>query len=1327
MPTSISPLLFLSHAGIDTAAARSLKARLLAAPDAEAAGLRVWFDKDDLRAGEPWVQQLEEAIRHRSTAFAVYVGSRGVVNWVNAEVQLALGRAVTDASYRFIPILASQTLRAEALPGFVALHQSVADVEGSPDAFGRLVAAVLGTDPAGMARLESEPFFGLKAVDEARAHLFFGRETESEALVQLLAIESLVMVAGDSGSGKSSLARAGLLPRWRGGVLAELTGARAGEVVWHVVQTQPRSRPFAALAEAVGEAAKQLGLSLADRGTLESWVRSGDADQVRRALWCDLPPDRTRVLLLVDQFEELVTIADPAEREPFVRLLLALADPRDPRACVVLTMRRDYYNLLSQFPALFERIEANDRRARYLVGRMKDEGLRRVVTEPLRLANVPEGDREALARNVLRDAGDRPGDLALVQMALTEAWDQRSSFGDDLLRAYANAGGVEGAIAKAADDVYRHVLSDDERDLAEAVFVRLVRLGDTGGATRRLSARAEFDDARWRLVQKLAGADGKRLVLVRGGEGGETAEIAHEALVTQWPRYQTWLSGRDPEGRDRAADKRLLDALIQRTLDWTNTPDATAKLRRQATGAELDAFVRLARRRPAWLSTNEHRLVLESRRAAIAQRYHERQRMRDLNAALAKARASLIWSQLEFPGDDDLQLHEIEALWELSSAEPRIRAAFLEQLAGSNSFVQKFAKRPGVVLRALGVALTSDRAHALLDSLLKAFAAAVDPGALWLLAGAIRALRIRLSDDQARMLLEHVRVAFTRADSTYDVEALGDAASQVASTFGPEAALEAFNVMVNGVSKFRNPRMVKNIVSIMRQFPVPGATRQEPQVIAELLKDTLIEAVDPIDPELLLVVLSAGELCSIAFEPAPIGRALECALSAIEKTTNPQQLAYLASVLSKLPIGPGPSQIQAVFDRIVRMIGRSRDVEVLDKLVDAAQSLIPKLNVSQADLLLKILLDVLRAQTTKRASRSTEFDASMLNWGISRTVSDLVPRLDADQIRAILAPLLKILKRAEDAGADVTVSIIAALGSKLTSEQARRSLDAILDAFPRFAMSDLSGMRDLGNLGHQLSENVASSALARITRMIDEFDQRDALLALVQVIPCLPLEPSPEQIDPVLERLASALNNEGDAFALCEGLAALVPSFDEQRANAALRSVFGALKKSPDTYGRRAAARFIRTVAPRLKVQGRAIALQAASAGLAMSTGAQEAIDWATALEALIADVAEEQYIQLVISALKYPNCAVEEHNSAIAASVGREASGSSDEFASATEYLIDRLLRRVGKTEQGMTFEGIRHWVAEGFPTVDVERPPTRPPPLADVLASVNGRSRLD
>src|SRR4051812_6901869 len=183
--------------------------------------------------------------------------------------------------------------------------------------------------------------------------------------------------------------------------------------------------------------------------------------------------------------------------------------------------------------------------------------------------------------------GDRPGDLALVQMALTETWDRRRSFGDDLLRAYAGIGRIEGAIARAAEDVYAAVLDDAERALAEPVFVRLVRLGDTGGATRRLATRGEFNDAKWRLIQKLASKEAKRLVLIGGGETAETVEIAHEALVTQWPRYQTWLSGRDPDGADRAADKRTLDALTQRTAGWVAAPDARAKAKRLATGADL--------------------------------------------------------------------------------------------------------------------------------------------------------------------------------------------------------------------------------------------------------------------------------------------------------------------------------------------------------------------------------------------------------------------------------------------------------------------------------------------------------------------------------------------------------------------------------------------------------------------------------------------------------------------------------------------------------------------------------------------------------------------
>src|SRR5829696_7824725 len=138
-------------------------------------------------------------------------------------------------------------------------------------------------------------------------------------------------------------------------------------------------------------------------------------------------------------------------------------------------------------------------------------------------------------------------------MALSEAWRHPGEHGGRLLDAYVARGRIAGALANAAEDTFREKLADVLLDVVKGLFVRLVRLGDTGGTTRRIVGRTEFTKRAWRLVQQLAGgalpnsANGiasdkhARLIAIAGEPGVETVEIAHEALATQWPRYQAWL------------------------------------------------------------------------------------------------------------------------------------------------------------------------------------------------------------------------------------------------------------------------------------------------------------------------------------------------------------------------------------------------------------------------------------------------------------------------------------------------------------------------------------------------------------------------------------------------------------------------------------------------------------------------------------------------------------------------------------------------------------------------------------------------------------------
>src|SRR5262249_3504425 len=393
-------------------------------------------------------------------AFAVYVGSHGVVNWVWDEVSVALDRVHKERGYPLVPVFAPGTTSAD-LPSFLSQYQGVGDPE-QPDELRKLLRAVLRLEPRSKLAIEREPFVGLQAYDSNKAHLFFGREKETDELIALLRQTPLVLVTGDSGSGKSSLVLAGLVPAFRGGRFARSGDEGPDETIWYVVETRPGTDPFGRLADGVRDAAEHTGAGTAKASDLADLVRTRQPDKVRDAVLSGAPkyPGRaTKVLVVVDQFEEFRT---SPQAPAYVATLLRLAAPDDDRIRVVLTMRRDYLYACDSFPDLSARLQGAPS-PRYLLHRMSPNGLREVITRPLDLAGIDERDREDLARGVLKDVGDEPGELALLQMALWRTWSEARGRGSDLVRAYGEIGRVEGALAQAADDVFNHLSLEEQR------------------------------------------------------------------------------------------------------------------------------------------------------------------------------------------------------------------------------------------------------------------------------------------------------------------------------------------------------------------------------------------------------------------------------------------------------------------------------------------------------------------------------------------------------------------------------------------------------------------------------------------------------------------------------------------------------------------------------------------------------------------------------------------------------------------------------------------------------------------------------------------------
>jgi uncharacterized protein YjbI with pentapeptide repeats len=598
-----TPLLFLSHAGEDADAAKELAAQL------RHAGLRVWLDVEELKPGDRWMPAIEQVLAE-ADAFAVYIAKSGLRNWVDQEVRVALDRATKSQAFRLIPLLGPGA-DPQALPLFLKQYHWLDLRNGaSPSELQKLVGSVLDQPAKRVSLLQpgERPYRGLKAFDIEHARLFFGRDAEVEHLLEQMRVDRFLAVIAASGSGKSSLVRAGVIPALHRGRFHDGTSWIQS---WRVGICRPGNDPFLNLEAAL------IHLS----GTTTRLRDCADAlrEDTQGIIRCItlLVPRGIHTVLVIDQFEELFTqTKDAGVRQRFVKSLLEAANiVGEWPIHVIITLRADFHARCWDHLPLPSRIAKN----LVAVEPPSDTALRDVIEKPLALAAATF--EPGLVDRILQGVGTKPGNLPLLEFALDLLWDKAESRtgteAERVLthRAYDEIRGVPGAIATHADAITRRLMKEQgvAEDDIRRLFSRLVHLSaaeEGGEPTRRRLPLVELTDEKdRRLVDALtdarllvttrkphaSGTDGKGILadVAESASGSplptEIVEVAHEALIRNWDRLRDWMT----KDRDFMVWRQRMELLV---AEWTQSRDPDVLLRGKTL---VDAEQKLAEKQGA--------------------------------------------------------------------------------------------------------------------------------------------------------------------------------------------------------------------------------------------------------------------------------------------------------------------------------------------------------------------------------------------------------------------------------------------------------------------------------------------------------------------------------------------------------------------------------------------------------------------------------------------------------------------------------------------------------------------------------------------------------
>ena len=468
----------------------------------------------------------------------------------------------------------------------------------------------------------TNPYKGLRAFQQADTDDFHGRDELITELLERLRVRAsnadFLAIVGPSGSGKSSVVKAGMLPRVQDGVLDK-------SIDWFVTEMMPGTHPMEELEAAL------LAIATNEVPGLLEQLREDERGFVR-AIKRILPADKSEFVLFIDQFEEVFTLVeDENRREHFLNSILHAAEDQRSRIKIVVTMRADFYDR----PLLYTNFGQLIRNNTELVLPLSDKELREAIVAPA--DRVGMALDEGLVEAIINDVHAQPGALPLLQYALTELFERREGR-RMTLAAYRDIGGTIGALARRAEELFQS-FNKEQRAATRQMFLRLVTLGEGTEDTRRRVFQSELLSIGNQAVamRHVIEQFGKFRLLTFDHDPqtrGSTVEVAHEALIRQWERVRSWLD----ENRESL---RLHRRLTTSSDEWEHARRDVSYLAR---GARLQQFEDLLDNDAIELNQRERQYVemsVEAREERLNREREQEAREERLRAA-ARQRLQLL-------------------------------------------------------------------------------------------------------------------------------------------------------------------------------------------------------------------------------------------------------------------------------------------------------------------------------------------------------------------------------------------------------------------------------------------------------------------------------------------------------------------------------------------------------------------------------------------------------------------------------------------------------------------------------------------------------------